>query len=123
LVYRFIGIEDLAANALIELLEKSGCRRVDFETLLKYGNAVTNVLRENGYEATLLFSKEYTNELIRNYSDFFEIDHSDQKYDAIVLREEKTVEDLRNRFRAFLTLDYLLAFIDRKSLAELGVAV
>ncbi len=55
---QIIGIEDLAANALIELLEKSGCRRVDFETFVKYGNAVTNVLRENGEEATLLFSKE-----------------------------------------------------------------
>lgn len=122
-MYRFIGIEDLAANALIELLEKNNCRRVDFETLVKYGNAVTKVLRENGDEATLLLSKEYTNELIRNYSDFFEIDHSDQRSDAIVLRDEKTVEDLRNRFRAFLTLDCLLAFTDSKSLAELGVAV
>ena len=121
-MYRFIGIEDLAANALIELLEKSGCRRVEFETLVKYGHAVISVLRENGDKAILLISKEYTNELIRNYSDFFTIDYSDQKADAIILREGKTVEDLRNRFRAFLTLDCLLAFTDSKSLAELGVA-
>ena len=121
-MFRFIGIEDLAANALIELLEKNDCRRVEFETLVKYGNAVTNVLRENGDEATLLLSKEYTNEMIRNYSDFFEIDQS-QRNDAIILKTEKTVEDLRNRFRAFLTLDCLLAFTNSKSLAELGVAV
>ncbi|WP_156831333.1 hypothetical protein [Desulfitobacterium sp. PCE1] len=122
-MYRFIGIEDLAANALIELLEKGDCRRVDFETLVKYGHAVISVLRENGDEATLLLSKEYRNELIRNYSDFFEIIHNEQKNDAIVLREGKTVEDLRNRFRAFLTLDCLRAFTNSKSLAELGVAV
>lgn len=120
---RFIGIEDLVANALIELLEKGACRRVSFETLVKYGTVVMSVLRENGSEAVILISKEYTNELIRNYSDFFEIDQSELNNDAIVLKAEKTVDDLRNRFRAFLTIDSLLAFTDTKSLAELGVAV
>ncbi|MCL2566028.1 MAG: hypothetical protein FWE24_09510 [Defluviitaleaceae bacterium] len=120
---KFIGIEDLVANALIELLEKNNCRRVSFETLLKYGAVVLNVLRDKGDEAIFLLSKEHTNELIRNYSDYFEIDRSEIDSDAIVLKEGKTVDDLRDRFRAFLTVDRLLAFTDDKSLAELGVAV
>ncbi len=120
---RFIGIEDLVANALIELLENNpSCRRVRFETLMKYGAVVLTVLREKGDEAVFLVSREHTNELIRNYSDFFEIDHSELDNDAIVLKPEKTVDDLRNRFRAFLTIECLLAFTDKKSLAELGVA-
>jgi len=120
---RFIGIEDLVANALIELMEKNNCRRVSFETLVKYGTVVIRCLRKNGREAVFLLSKEHTNELIRNYSDFFEIDYSEPNSDAIVLKSEKTVDDLRNHFRAFLTLDCLIAFTDKKSLVELGVAV
>ena len=119
---RFIGIEDLVANALIELMEKSNCRRVSFETLINYGAMVLSVLRQNGEEAIFLLSKEHTNELIRNYSDYFDIEHDELNGDNIALKSDKTVDDLRNRFRAFLTIDCLLAFIDSKSLAELGVA-
>ena len=119
---RFIGIEDLAANALIELMEKSDCREVSFETLINYGTVVLSVLRQNGEEAVFLLSKEHTNELIRNYSDYFEVNRNVINGDSIILKPDKTVDDLRNRFRAFLTVDYLLAFIDSKSLAELGVA-
>ena len=121
MLYRLIEIEDLAANALIELLEKSDCRRVEIKKLVKYGHAVISVLRKNGDKAILLISKEHTNKLIRNYSDFFAIAYSDQKVDVIVLKEGKTAEDLRDRFRAFLPLDCLLAFTDSKSLAELGI--
>lgn len=120
---RFIGIEDLVANALIELMEKSNCRKVDFETLVKYGAVVVRCLRENGEEAVFLLSKEHTNELIRNYSAFFEIEHCDDGNDRILLKADKTVEDLRNHFRAFLSIDSLLAFTNKKSIAELGVAV
>lgn len=122
-MFKFIGIEDLVANALIELMENNACREVTFETLIKYGAVVLSVMRDNGDEAVFLLSKEHTDELIRNYSDFFEIHRGDAGSDAIVLRAEKTVDDLRARFRAFLTIDSLLAFTNRRSLAELGVAV
>ncbi len=122
-MFKFIGIEDLVANALIELIENKNCREVTFETLIKYGAVVLNVMRANGDEAVLLLSREHTDELIWNYSDLFEIRRGDAGNDAIVLRSEKTVDDLRARFRAFLTINSLLAFTDQLSLAELGVAV
>ena len=120
---RFIGIEDLVANALIELMEKNNCRRVDFETLVNYGTVVLSILRQNGEEAIFLLSKEYTNELIRNYSDYFDIEHDELNGDSIALKTNKTVDDLRNRFRAFLTIDCLLAFVNSESLEKLGVLV
>ena len=118
-MHTFIGMEDLVANALIELLEKDNCRKVSFAALVKYGNVVLRFLHENGEEAVFLLSKGYTNELIRNYSDFFEIDYSEPGKEAIALKKEKTADDLRNRFRALLTMELLFAFIDEKSVSEL----
>lgn len=122
LVCKFIRIEDLAANALIELIEKNNSRRVEFHKLIKYGYAISSILHEKGDEVILLIQREYTNELIRSYSDFFTIE-SNEEYDTVVLKEEKTAEDLRNRFRAFLSLDFLLAFTDKESLYELGIII
>ena len=42
----YIGIEDLAANALIELLEKDNSNtKVSFKALEDYGNAVVNYVK------------------------------------------------------------------------------
>lgn len=123
---RFIGIEDLAANALIALIEKQNCRKVSFETLTKYGTIVVKILNENNEDAFLLLSRDYRNAMIHNYSDFFEIEkvnpNDEYSKEYIVLKEEKTVDDLRNHFRAFLTLNVLRAFVNKTSLAELGVS-
>ncbi|MGB4439331.1 MAG: hypothetical protein WBJ13_08945 [Sedimentibacter sp.] len=124
---RFIGIEDLAANALIALIEKIGphCRKVSFEQLVNYGTVVVKILNQNKEDAVLLLSKDYTNTMIRNYSDFFEIEktnpNDEYSEEFIVLREDKNLQDLRNHFRAFLSLEVALAFSNKDSLAELGV--
>ncbi len=41
----FIGVEDLVANTLIELVEKTGNRTVSFSQLNKYGDAIIAKLR------------------------------------------------------------------------------
>jgi hypothetical protein len=121
----FIGIEDLAANALIALINKTNCRRVSFKKLVKYGTVVVKILRNEKEDAVLLLSKDYTNEMIRNYSDFFEIEKTDPEdefsEEFIILKKDKSVEDLKNHFRAFLSLNVALAFINKESLAELGL--
>lgn len=118
---KYIGVEDLAANALIELLESSNINTVKFKTLYEYGIEVLKVLKQNGQEAVLLFSRNHTDGMLRNYSDFFEIITTPSGDDCIALRAEKTVTDLRNHFRAFLTLNLLMAFTDKQSLTKLGV--
>lgn len=119
---KFIGIEDLVANALIELIEKNGNKEVSFEQLNNYGAVVVRILQSNNAEeAILLVSKYYTNELIRNYSEFFEI--IDKDVDSFIkLKEGKSSDDLRNRFRAYMSTDMLVAFTDVLSLIELGVS-
>ncbi len=122
----YIGIEDLAANALIALMEKDeDCRKVSFRKLVDYGMVVVKILKEKKEDAILIMSKDSTNAMILNYSDFFinEKENPDDEFseEYIVLKEGKSVADLRNHFRAFLTLNVALAFVDEESLAQLGV--
>jgi hypothetical protein len=119
---KFIGIEDLAANALIEMIEKNNTRKVSFEQLRKYGTVIIRWFLEKDEEAILLISRHYTNEMIRNYSDFFEINDEDET-SYIELKDEKSVDDLRNHLRAYLSLEMLIAFTDKNNLIELGIRV
>ena len=120
LMCKFIGIEDLAANALIELIEGKDCNKVSFEQLINYGNVIVKLLDKLNEEVVLLISNDYTNEVIRNYSDFFRIEKENNE-EYFALKNEKSVDDLRLYFRACLTLDLLTAFTDQESLNEIGV--
>ena len=70
-----IGIEDLAANALIEILQsKNGDDSqniVTYAELEKYGAEVVHYLGEQGEKAVLILSRENTNHMLCSYSDFF----------------------------------------------------
>lgn len=119
----FIGIEELVANALIELLDHFGIREVSFDTLRKYGAEVVRFLNGNGEEAILVLSRDHTNGLISNYADVFELHDKADASSVISLKSDVTLEDLRSRFRVYLPLDVLLAFKCGKSLEVLGVGV
>ena len=67
----YIGIEDLAANALIELLQKEENRSfITYKELERYGTQVVSLLSERGEKAVLLLSRENTNAMFRDYSEF-----------------------------------------------------
>ena len=44
----YIGIEDLAANAMIEMLKKGGRRFLTYNEIEMYGAEVVQVLKESG---------------------------------------------------------------------------
>ena len=66
----YIGVEDLAANALIELLKKQK-RFVSYSELENYGAEIVRFLFKKGEKAILILSRESTNALFRNYSEVF----------------------------------------------------
>lgn len=67
-----IGIEDLAANAFIALLqEDEKCNFITYDELELYGEQAVKVLAEKGEKATLLLSRNHTNAIFRDCSDFF----------------------------------------------------
>lgn len=115
----YIGIEDLAANAMIEMLKKGGQRFLTYNEIEMYGAEVVQILKENGEKAVLILSRENTDALFRNYSEFFEEKEQNGKR-GIKLKDDKEVEDLIQQFRGYLALDVLLAFMNQRSVQVLG---
>lgn len=120
----YIGIEDLAANALIEILnkeDKTACNQpvITLKELEKYGAEVVRYLNEqNGEKALLILSRASTQYMFRNYSDFFE-EIETEEGTAIALREGKTVEDLVQKFRTYMAIDLVNAFMSEKTVKVL----
>lgn len=106
----FIGIEDLVANALIELVEKTGKRTVSFAQLNEYGEAIIARLKKNDMDVTLLFTRDATKAFFHDCSDIFIVKEADSGID-ITLKDGVSTEVLRNRFRINLALHLLTAFV------------
>lgn len=116
----YIGIEDLAANALIEALKKGKKRFLTYMEIENYGAEVIQILSAKGEKAILVLSRESTTALYRNYSEFFEEKEIDGNA-GISLKDEKEIDDLIEQFRGYLALDVLLAFVNERSVNALGV--
>ena len=112
----YIGIENLAGNAMIEILEKQGeieCTQesltVSYEALEAYGaEAVRYINCETEEKALLILSGASTAFMFRNYSDVF-VELEDES--GIKLKEGKTVDDLKERFRSYEAIDLINAFV------------
>ena len=118
---RYIGIEDLAASALIELLKHDKTnRRVSLQSLYNYGAAIVGLISQPGQDAILFLTKESTDEFVNNYSDYFSIvEEAGTEY--LELNKDKTIDDLRNQFRVNLTVDIAKALNKREALKELKI--
>ena len=117
-----IGVEDLAANALIELIKRSDTHRfVSYQDMEAYGLVVARLLEKRGEEVVLVLSRAYTDEMLWYYSDYFEETSIDGEI-GITLKEGKTADDLRRQFRGYLGIDVLLAFVDEESVRILKAA-
>lgn len=116
----YIGIEDLVANALIELVEKSQKKEVLFSALDEYGATVIKILLENDKKAVLILSDENTHEFLNDYTDLFEL-FSNGEEEGIRLKSSVTVDQLWRKFRSYLSLDVIKAFSDSRSVETLGV--
>jgi len=119
----FIGIESVAANALIERV-KAGKRYVDFKTIVNYGTKVARLLqKETNKEPILLLYKDYQLAMLENYSSFFEVESKGPGLDVFWLKEGKTSEDLENTFRWNLSVKLIKAYMSEEAIKELGVSV
>lgn len=118
-MYRYIGIEDLVASALIELMKKEeSTRRVSLQALSQYGTVIVKLLVKSGQDAILFLTKESTYEFVHDYAEFFSIgEHDGIEY--IELQEGITVEDLRRQFRKNLTVDLARVLGEQESLEAL----
>lgn len=109
-MYCFIGIEDLVANALIEIVEKTSNRTVSFSQLNKYGEAIVAKLKTEKFDATLIFNRDTTDQFFHDCSNLFTISENDKDI-SITLNENVSTSYLRKRFRVNLALHMLSAFV------------
>lgn len=121
----FIGIESVAANALIELFEKRNETEISFDTLVRYGMQVVRILQEKtNDEIVLLLSRKYQINMVENYSDFFEADFSSDGSGVFRLKgtnKQETLQALKEYFRWTLSIQLLNAFMSDDALHILGV--
>lgn len=69
----------------------------------------------------LILSRENTSLMFRSYSDFFEEVETDEGV-SITLKEGKTVSDLVEKFRTYLALDLMMAFMNTETVRVLHKA-
>ena len=110
----YIGIEDLAANALIESMNKGNKTFFTYKEIEEYGSKVIQLLISQNEKAVLILSRNNTDAMFRNYSRYFEEDTVDGA-SGIRLKDEIGVDDLIEEFRGYLALDVLMAFIKAAS--------
>lgn len=120
-MYIYIEIEDLVANALIELVENKGKREVLFKDLDEYGACVVEVLSSDGKtKAALVVSRESQMAMLEDYTDMFEPFEKDGAK-GIRLKDGISSLQLWERFCTSLSMKVIAAFRSEKSKQALGV--
>lgn len=120
-MYIYIEIQDLVANALIELLERGKKGEVLFRQLDEYGARVVEVLsKEKETTAVLVVSRESQMAMVEDYSDMFEPFEQDGAK-GIRLKDGVDALQIWSRFCASLSLKVLRAFQSQTTKEALGV--
>lgn len=120
-MYIYIEIQDLVANALIELLERGKKGEVLFRQLDEYGARVVEVLsKEKETTAVLVVSRESQMAMVEDYGDMFELFERDGAK-GIRLKEGFDALQVWNRFCTSLSLKVLRAFQSQQTKEALGV--
>lgn len=111
----YFGIDDLAANAFIHLLNNG---EKDLEvTLLSlehYGDHIIKWLKENKNIISYgIYSRQMTNRVFDIHDDIFKESELNGKH-SIKLVEGTEVETLINKFRGYIEYELLEAFLNVK---------
>ena len=112
----YVGIEDLAANAIYELYKQSNQRYISLKKLTDYGIAVVEYLNENNDRATLLLSQESTYGFVREYSDIFEVKDLEGSKSCLCLKEGIEADDMLDRFIGSFSVAILKAMNSEQAL-------
>ena len=113
-----IDIEDLAGNALIELVEKTGKRTVLFSQLNDYGNAIIAKLGSENIDASFVHTKEKVEQFFDTCSDVFLFEEIGNDI-KVTLKNGVSTDALRERFRIPIAFCLLKAFVADSTLKTL----
>lgn len=111
---KMLELEDLVANALIELIEDKGIRQVSFKQLDLYKKSLYDEFKKINIRVVIPFTDGDVDRLISIYDDFFEEEIiNERRY--ITLKDNKNELDLRKYFRSYLPLNIIKVFYDTKT--------
>lgn len=116
---KFIGIELLAANALIDNIEETGCGTISLHTLDDYAVKLSDVYDKNNKDQIVVYynSDDADNRFLY-YPEFFEIDNG-----SVSIKQGVSADELRKVFRTPLSLGLLKAILnDEVRNTALGVS-
>lgn len=113
-----IDIQDLAGNALIELVEKAGKRTVLFSQLNNYGNAIIAKLENENIDAFFAYTKEKIEQFVDTCSDVFLFEEVGNDI-KVTLKSGVLTDVLRERFRMPIAFCLLKAFVAESTLKTL----
>lgn len=116
----FLYLEDIVPNGLIELIESNTANEISYKQAMEYGYQVALELEKRGINTTLVFYKNKTIQFERDYKnifDFYELDCAT----IVKLKPNKNVNDLRDNFRGYQTLDNVIAMTSQERRKVLGI--
>lgn len=113
-----IDIQDLAGNALIELVEKAGKRTVLFSQLNDYGDAIIGKLKGENVDASFIYTKEQVEQFFDTCSDVFLFKEAGNDI-KVTLKSGVLTDVLRERFRMPIAFCLLKAFVAESTLKTL----
>lgn len=103
---KFIEIDDIAGQAFIVSLRKTGKRKLNLSQIDNYGKKVVNDLKSKGEKVCLLLSRESTRNFFYNSKYFI----YDDLTNIVELKPYITEDDLIKRFCGYINYEILLAF-------------
>lgn len=113
----YVKMEYIVASALVELCEKKNIRQISLNDIRSYGITVEKHLINNKVDAILLYSDNYTKQFLQDYSDYFELNGEN-----IVIKDNVTVDSIREHILSYISFDILFALFSEESLMAINVA-
>lgn len=115
----FVHLQDVIANALVELYEHNGTNQVSLIAIYDYGSAVVQVLNsKTNTHGIFLYSNKYIEECMREYDSWFErIGHTIRMKDGVA------ADDVRQHILAYTSVDVLNALFSRRARHKLLASV
>ncbi len=110
---KFIGIEIMAANALIYNLENNKKDSVTLNDVEKYSNIVSQKLNHMGCLNTVLYGVDR----FADYEEYFNVDFENS---VIRKRDKITLQTLRDRFRMPLSAEVFVACVQTEKDIKAG---
>ncbi|WP_163468083.1 hypothetical protein [Fusobacterium sp. IOR10] len=116
-----IGLDNLWANAFIELFERNQKKSIELETLKNFQRVVKNRLKKNVDNVILTIPEKEENLFRIEYIEKFFYKKEINECITIELKETTEIQTLRKKYRDNIDYETLISFVNEETLSILGI--